>query len=156
MGAYLPDRAAAILAEVGNCLMIRSKAPGEPHHLDVPPSLMLEPAARLNPVEVAIDIKLQQHGRMVGRPTGRLGIDPIEAKRAEIEFVDKDVNDSNRIVLVNPVFQALGKECALLSVRPLNEALHLILRNHAGIIRCESPQAAAFSHNQGQKRNYSK
>src|SRR5271167_1117299 len=65
---------------------------------------------------------------MVRRPAGRLRIDPFKSNRAKIELVDKDVDDPNRIVLVNPVLQALGKQRALPSVRPLNEALHAILR----------------------------
>src|SRR5215472_11060636 len=90
---------------------------------------------------------------MVRRPTGRLRIDPLKPKLAEVEFVDKDVNDSNRIVVVNPVVQALGKQRVLLSVRPFNKALHEMLpQNHAGIIRCESLCTAAFSHSHGQKR----
>src|SRR5262249_46266236 len=105
-GADLPDRAAVILAEVGNRLVIRRKAPSEPHHLDVPPSLMVEPAARLNPIEIAVDVELQQYRRMIRRPAGRLRIDPLEPKLAEVKLVDKDVDDSNRIVLMNPVFQA--------------------------------------------------
>ena len=64
---------------------------------------------------------------MIRRPAGCLRIDPFESKRSEIEFVDKNVDDPDWIVLVNPVFQALGKQRALLSIRPLNEALHLIL-----------------------------
>src|SRR5262249_29409329 len=131
-GADLPDGAAVVLAEVGNRLVIRSKSASEPHHLDVPPGLMLEPAARLNPIEVAVDVKLEQYRRMVRRPAGRLRIDPVEPKLAEIEFFDKNVDHPNRIVLVNPVFKALGKKRALPSIRPLNEALHTILRRSCG------------------------
>jgi hypothetical protein len=46
---------------------------------------------------------------MIGRPAGRLGIDPAEPKTAQIEFVDKDVDHANGIVLDDPVFQAFGK-----------------------------------------------
>src|SRR5262249_29423844 len=107
--------------------VIRSKTPSEPHHLDVPPGLMLEPAARLNPIEIAVDVELQQYRRVIRWPAGHLRIDPFKSKRAKIELVDKDVDDPNRIVLMNPVLQALRKQRALLSVRPLNEALHTIL-----------------------------
>ena len=89
--------------------MIRRKAPSEPHHLDVPPSLMLEPAARLNPIEVAVDVELEQYRRMIRRPASRLRIDPVEPKCAQIDFIDKDVDHSDRIVLMDPVLQALRK-----------------------------------------------
>src|SRR5262245_6475001 len=64
--------------------------------------------ARLNPTDIAANVELQQHRRMIGRPTGRLGIDPTEPKIAQIEFVDKDVDHPNGIVLKDPVFQAFA------------------------------------------------
>src|SRR5215469_8067382 len=114
---------------------------------------MLEPAARLNPIEIAVDVELQQYRRMIRRPAGRLRIDPLEPKLAEVKLVDKDVDDSNRIVLMNPVFQAFRKQRALPSIRPLNKPLHTILpqlresydANHSG---------AAFSHSQGHHRTF--
>ena len=108
-GADLPDGAAVVLAEIGNRLVIGNKAAGEPHHLDVAPGLTLEPAARLNPIEIAVDVELQQHRRMIRRPAGRLGIDPAEPKLGQIELVDKDVDDANGIILVDPVRQAFRK-----------------------------------------------
>ena len=71
-----PDGTAVVLAEIRNCLVIGNEAAGEPHHLDVASGLTLEPAARLNPVEVAVDVELQQYRRMIRRPAGCLGITP--------------------------------------------------------------------------------
>jgi hypothetical protein len=66
--ADLADGATIALAEVGNRLVIRSKAARQPHHLDVAQSLTgfsgvepLKTAARLNPVEIAVDVELEQH-----------------------------------------------------------------------------------------------
>jgi hypothetical protein len=56
--AHLGDRQPIVLAEIGNCLVIGSEAAREPHHFDVASSLTLEPPARLNPIEVAVDVKL--------------------------------------------------------------------------------------------------
>jgi hypothetical protein len=39
----------------------------------------------------------------------RLRIDPAEIERTEIKLVDKHVNHTNRIVLVDPIVQAFGK-----------------------------------------------
>ena len=138
-GANLADGAAIVLAEVGNRLVIGSKAAREPHHLNVAPGLTLKPAARLHPVEIAVNVELQQDRRMIRRPAGCLGIDPAEPKLGQIEFVDKDVNHPNRIVLADPVFQAFGKQRALTAIRPLNEAPHLI-----------PPQIARESYRQNQ------
>src|ERR1700704_5739602 len=90
-----PDGTAVVLAQIRNCLVIGNKAAGEPHYLNVASGLTLEPAARLNPVEVAVDVELQQYRWMIRRPTGCLGINPAESKLGQIEFVDKDVDDAN-------------------------------------------------------------
>src|SRR5262249_9328005 len=65
---------------------------------------------------------------MIGRPAGRLRINANEPKISQVEPVDKNVNDTNRIVLVDPILQALSKQLALSSILALNEALHLIPR----------------------------
>src|SRR6266446_6304549 len=47
-------------------------------HLDIASGLTLKPTARLNPIEVAIDVQLQQYQRMLGRAARRFGIGPAE------------------------------------------------------------------------------
>ena len=46
---------------------------------------------------------------MIRRSTGHLGLDAVEPKLGKIEFVHKDLNYPNRIVLADPVSQAFGK-----------------------------------------------
>ena len=55
---------------------------------------------------------------MIRRSAGHLSLDPAEPKFSKIEFVDKNVDDANRIVLADPIFQAFGKQCALTAIRP--------------------------------------
>src|SRR2546429_7627362 len=55
------------------------------------------------------------------RSAGYLGLDPAEPEFGKIEFVDKNVDDANRLVLTDPVFQAFGKQCALTAIRPFDE-----------------------------------
>jgi hypothetical protein len=57
-GANLADGLAIVLAEVGNDLLIGHQAASESHHFDVTSGLPLEPAARLNPIEIAVDVEL--------------------------------------------------------------------------------------------------
>src|SRR3984893_13625764 len=71
--AHLAYRRPVILAEIGNRFVIRNQPTGEPHHLNVAASLTLKPAARLNPIEITVNVELQQHRRMVRRPAGGLG-----------------------------------------------------------------------------------
>jgi hypothetical protein len=39
-----------------NRLVIANKPASEPHHFDIAAGLALEPAARLHPVEIAVDV----------------------------------------------------------------------------------------------------
>ena len=78
--AHLADGTAIVLAEVGNRLVIGHQPARKPHHLDVVPSLTLKPPARLNPVEIAVNIELQQHRRMIRRPAGCLGSRPRQTQ----------------------------------------------------------------------------
>ena len=107
--AHLAYRRPVILAEIGNRLVIGNQPGREPHHLNVAPGLTLEPAARLNAVEIAVDVQLQQHRGMIGRPAGCLRIDPAESELGKIEPTNKDVDHANRIILANPIFQVFRK-----------------------------------------------
>src|SRR5204862_948391 len=139
---HFADRKAVILAEISNRLVIGNQPTCQPHHLNVAASLALKPAARLNPTEVAVDVELKQHRRMIGRAAGCFRIDPAELVLSQIEPLDKDVNHANRIVLANPVFQAFRKRRALPAIRALNEAPHPILPR---IISRESHKRGVFT-----------
>src|SRR3972149_6079045 len=76
---------------------------------------------------------------MIRRPTGYLGLDPVEPKLSQIEFIDKNINDANRIVLADPVFQTFRKQRGLPAIRPFTEAPHPTL-----------PQAARESYRENQ------
>jgi hypothetical protein len=54
----------------------------------------------------------------------RLRIDPAEIECTEIKLLDKHVNYANRVVLVDPIIQAFGKQRRLPAIYPLDEALH--------------------------------
>ena len=58
-----PDRRAIVLPEVGDGLEVRRQAPRQPHHLDVALRLALQPPARRDLVDVAVDVDLQQQRR---------------------------------------------------------------------------------------------
>src|SRR6185295_15113999 len=66
----LAQRQAVVLAKVSNRFVIGSQPPSQPHHLDIAPSLALQPAARLHAIEISVDVKLQQDRWMVRGPAG--------------------------------------------------------------------------------------
>ena len=53
-----------VLAEVRNRLVIGSEPIQQPHHLDIAAGLSFEPAARLHPVQIAVDVKFEQNRGM--------------------------------------------------------------------------------------------
>ncbi|KRQ17698.1 hypothetical protein AOQ71_00055 [Bradyrhizobium manausense] len=58
---YLAQRQAVILAEVRDRLVIGSKPPQQPHHLDIAPGLSFQPPARLHSVQIAVNVKLKEN-----------------------------------------------------------------------------------------------
>ena len=113
------------LRKVGNRLVIGDKPARQPHHLNVAPSLVLKPPTSLNPIEIAVDVKLQQDRGMIRGSAGCFGIDPTKPKLlGQIEFFERRHRPTNRIVLADPVFQAFWKQRGLTAIDPLNEAPH--------------------------------
>src|SRR5882724_5394472 len=92
--------------------------------LHIAPGLALEPSARLDPVQITVNIELQEDRGMIRGSPCRLRIDPAEIERTEIKRVDKHVNHTNRVVLIDPIIQAFGKQRRLPAIHPLDEALH--------------------------------
>src|SRR5258708_28238978 len=86
----------------------------------------------MHPIEVSVDVNLQQHRRMVGWPSRRLRLDPAKAELRQIKLIDKDIDRPDRIVLAQIVIQPLGKQSALTAVIANDKARHRILRQIAG------------------------
>jgi hypothetical protein len=82
----LADGLAIVLAKVGYCLEVRHQAAGQLNQLDVALALPLQATARLHPIEVSVDVNLQQRRRMVGRPSCSLRLDAAKAKPGQIKF----------------------------------------------------------------------
>src|SRR5246127_2332035 len=57
-GAAEPNKPAADLAEMGDRLVIRNTTSRQPHDLHVAPGLAFEPSARLDPVQIAVNVEL--------------------------------------------------------------------------------------------------
>src|SRR5579863_10087429 len=89
---------------------------------------------------------------MIRRPPSIFRRYSIEAQCPEIELVDEDIDHPNRIIVINPVFQAFGKKGALAAIRALNEALHPIPHRSARITTPESHEARRFHTTRVQSR----
>jgi len=145
----LAEPQAVVLAEVRDRLVIRHEPAQQPHDFDIATGLSLQPPARLHPVKVAVDVKLQENRGMVRRPSGRRRVHPIEAHFRQIERIDKHVDHANRVAFVNEIIEAFGQQRRLPTIRLFNEATHQFSpENHRG----NHSSAMAFSHSQGQSR----
>jgi hypothetical protein len=122
--ADLAERQAVVFAEVRNRLVIGSEPTQQPHHLDIAPSFSFEPPARLHPVQVAVDVKLQEHRGMVRRPTSCRRFNPLEAHLRQIERIDKHIDHANGVTFVNEIIEAFGQQRPLPTISLLNEAPH--------------------------------
>ena len=120
----LLDRRAVVLAEIGDRLVIRRQPSEQPHHLEIALALALEPPARLDAIEIAVDVELEVQRRVVAGPAdvGRLG--RLEAQLVEIERLDERIDDANRIALVDPLIEAFRQQRQLPPIDPFDEPRH--------------------------------
>jgi len=61
---------------------------------------------------------------MIGGPTGHLRRNTRKAQRFQVQFVNEDINDADRIVFRHIVFQAVRQQRRLPPIPALNEPLH--------------------------------
>ena len=122
--AHPADRRAIVLAEISNHLVIGNQPSEQPYDFQVAAGLALKPPARLNPVEIPVNIKLQKNRRVVGRPACRCRLDAFEAEISQIERIDKAINYTNGIALLDPLIEAFRQQRRLSAIGTLNEALH--------------------------------
>ncbi len=64
--------------------------------------------AGLNPVEVTVDVDLQEHGRVICRPASSGWINALKSQCAQIKLIHLDIDDPNRIRIGNVVVENLG------------------------------------------------
>ncbi len=112
--------------------MIGGEPTQQPHHLDIASGFSFEPPARLHPVQITVDVKLQQNRGMVRRPTSRRRLNSLEAHLGQIERIDKCIDDANRITVVNEIIEAFGQQRPLPAICLLKEAPHQFPRRITG------------------------
>ena len=124
--ANLADGAAIVLAEVRDGLVIGDETPRQPHHLDVASGLPLQPSTGLHPVQVAVDVELEQDRGMIGRPPVASGTTPSNPSSPKSIDIHEGVDHADGVVLVDPVIQALGKQRHLAAIDTFNKTPHPI------------------------------
>ena len=86
--------------------MVWSEPSQQPHHLEIALALALEAPARLNAVEIAVDVELEVQRRVVAGPSELGRRRHLEAQLVEIKLLDERIDDANRIALLDPLIEA--------------------------------------------------
>ena len=71
----------------------------------------------MDPIEIAVDVKLQQDRRMIGGTTRLGGFYPIEAKLRQIERLHERIDCANRIALIDKIIKAFRRQRRLTAVQ---------------------------------------
>ena len=124
LATHRPDRRAIVPAEVGDRLEVGHQPPGQPHQLDIALRFALQPPARLNPVQITVEINLQQRHRMVRGTAGRFWDNAGKAQHRQIQFVNEGIDDADRVIFPDVVVQAVRQQDELAPVLALNKTLH--------------------------------
>jgi hypothetical protein len=77
---------AIALAEISYGLEVGHQTPGEPDELKITAGFALESTAGLDAIQIAVDVDLEQSGRVIGRPPGVRWLRAFETQLREIEF----------------------------------------------------------------------
>lgn len=118
------DGRAVVAPEVGDGLVVGRQAAGQPHKLDIPPRFAFQAAAGWDPVQVAVDKELQQHGWMIARATSSGWGATLETECAEIELIDEEVDDTDQVILADPILEPLREKRDLFPVDAIDETGH--------------------------------
>jgi hypothetical protein len=119
------QRRSVVLAELADRPVARHQTLQQPHHLHVAPRLALQPPRRTHLVQVAIQIKPQQIGRVIRRlPRTSLAIGMAETQRRNIQRANIRRDRTNRVVRSNVIIHPRRQQAALLaalsSLEPAN------------------------------------
>jgi hypothetical protein len=80
----------------------------------------LQPPARSDPVQIAVDVKLQQIGRRIAGAARRPRLDADKPRRREVQLIDKSVDEPHRIIGADIVVHRLRQQQDLRAIESRN------------------------------------
>src|ERR1700731_1743574 len=96
------------------------KSAQQPDDLDVAMTFGLKTAARPNPVEIAVDIELQEIAGRVAGTARRLRLDPLETGGLQIKPIDEGIDEADGVVDADVIVNRLGQKQELRTIEPGN------------------------------------
>src|SRR6267142_237544 len=96
----------------------------EPHQLDIAARFPFQPTARLQAVEIAVEVNLQQRRGMIGRPSRRRRRHPRKSQGGKVQLLDEDLDHPNRVLLADIIFQAVRQQRLLHAIFAIDEPMH--------------------------------
>jgi hypothetical protein len=118
--APLSRRKSAIVLKLGASCQVT----GQPDQLKVASRLGLKAAAGLRPVQLAVDVDVEQGRRGVPWPACGGQIGAPKDQLAQVQFVDEDSDDEDGAGCMDPVIEPLWEENALRSVLAFDVSPH--------------------------------
>src|ERR1700694_1908696 len=94
------------------------QAPQQPDDFNVTIAFGLKPAARPHPVEIAVDIELQEIAGRVAGTARRLRLDPLETGGLQIKPIDEGVDEADGVVDADVIVNRLGQKQELRAIGP--------------------------------------
>src|SRR5271166_1312383 len=91
------------------------KGPQQLDDLDVTVTLRLQPPARSDPVQIAVDVELQKVARRVAGTPHRLRLHPQKPRRRKIQPFDEGVDEPHRVVPADIVVHRLRQQQKLVA-----------------------------------------
>ena len=107
---HMAEGISVVAPKVSDRLEVWLQVPQQPDHLDIAMGLSLQPAARSHPVQIAVNVKLQQIDGRIARAACHLGLDVDKRRGRKIQPVDKNIDEAHRIVRANIIVNRLRQQ----------------------------------------------
>jgi hypothetical protein len=104
------EGAAIVASEVRDRLEVGLEAAQQPDDLDIALGLPLQPPTRSNPVQIAVDVELQEIAGRIAWTARRFRLDPREPGVRKIEPVNKGLDEPHRILGLDVIVNRLRQQ----------------------------------------------
>jgi hypothetical protein len=109
-----------VLAKIRDGLEVGSQAPQQPDHFQIAGGLRLEPPAGAHPIDVSINVELQQIGRIVARPARVFRLNAPETGCLQVTLINERFNETHRIFSTDVIINCYWQKQSLVAVAALN------------------------------------